>query len=54
MINRLVAGFAFVVMLGFLGILLLHVPRLDLGLVIAATLLLAAIDLYRNAGERDG
>ena len=34
-----------IVLAAFLGILLWEVPRLDLGLVIAATLVLAAVDL---------
>ncbi len=53
MINRLVAILAFLMLAGFVGILLWHVPRLDLGVVIAVTLILAAVDLYRSAGERD-
>jgi predicted lysophospholipase L1 biosynthesis ABC-type transport system permease subunit len=44
---------AFLTLAGFVGILLWHVPRLDLGAVIAVTLILAAVDLYRSAGERD-
>lgn len=53
MINRLVAIAAFATLVAFLGILLWYVPRLDLGAVIAVTLILALIDLYRSAGERD-
>ncbi len=53
MINRFVAILAFLMLAGFVGILFWYVPRLDLGAVIAITLILAAIDLYRSAGERD-
>jgi hypothetical protein len=53
MINRLVAILAFLTLASFVGILLWKVPRFDLGAVIAITLLLAAVDLYRTAGERD-
>lgn len=53
MIYRLMAVLAFAVLAGFLGILLWYVPRLDLGIVIAVTLILAAVDVYLSAGERD-
>ena len=53
MTNRLVAILAFAMLAGFLGILLWYVPRIDLGVVIAITLILALVDLYRSAGERD-
>lgn len=53
MTNRLVALLAFFCLVSFVGILLWYVPRVDLGVVILITLFLAAIDLYRSAGERD-
>ena len=37
---------SFLALAGFLGILLWGVPRLDLGLVIALTLVLAGIDFF--------
>jgi len=46
--NNLMAVFAFAVMLGFLGILLMHVPRLDLIGVVSVTVALAGWDLYQN------
>jgi hypothetical protein len=46
MTDRVMAVLAFVFLLGFLGILLWFVPRLDLGGVIAATLMLVAYDFY--------
>ncbi|BDA85723.1 hypothetical protein Sa4125_32650 [Aureimonas sp. SA4125] len=46
MFDKILAAFAFATLVGFLGILLLWVPRLDLGLVIGATVLLAFIDLF--------
>ncbi len=53
MINRIVATLAFAVLTAFLGILVWNVARWDLGLVVATTLVLAAVDLYQTAGERD-
>lgn len=46
MLNRIIAAIAFAIFLGFLGILVWFVPRLNLGLVVGATLLLAAYDLF--------
>lgn len=46
--DKLTAIFAFAVLLGFLGILLWHVPRLDLSLVVGLTVLLAGWDLARS------
>lgn len=46
MLDRILAFFAFAVLCGFLGILLWFVPRLDLGLVIGAMLLLTAYDFF--------
>ncbi len=46
MSDRIVAAIAYLVLLAYLGILAWWVPRLDLGLVIAACLLLAAYDLF--------
>lgn len=48
MIDKLVAIFAFAVLLGFLGILLWHLPRMDLIVVIGLTVLLAGWDLVQN------
>ena len=55
MTDRAMALLAFLFLLGFLGILVWYVPRLDLGLVVAATLLLVAYDFYttlRNKPDR--
>lgn len=38
--------------LGFLGILVFSVPRIDLGAVVAITVLLAVADLIRRVGPR--
>lgn len=46
MTDRVMALLAFLFLLGFLGILVWFVPRLDLGAVVAATLLLVAYDFY--------
>ena len=46
--NSVLAIFAYAVMLVFLGILIWHVPRLDLGFVVALTLLLAGWDLVQT------
>jgi hypothetical protein len=40
--------FAFLVLVGFLSILVIHVPRLDLVAVIVITVLLAGWDLILN------
>ena len=45
MIDRLMALLAFAMLAGFLGIMMWHVRRWDLGIVIGVTLLLAAYDL---------
>ncbi len=50
--NRILAIFAFLVLVGFLGILIFHVPRLDLGAVIALTVLLAFWDLFTTHRSR--
>ncbi len=46
MTDTILAFFAFAVLVAFLGILVFYVPRLDLGLVVGATLLLAAYDFF--------
>jgi hypothetical protein len=46
MLDRVLAALAFASVAAFLGILLWHVPRLDLGAVIGITLLLAGYDLF--------
>ena len=38
--------------LGFLGILVFSVPRIDLGAVVAITVLLAVADFIRRVGPR--
>lgn len=54
MTNKILASFAFIVMLAFLSILLIHLPRLDLFCVIGATVLLAGWDLVQNLkGKHD-
>lgn len=53
MINGAVALLALLTLAGFVGILLWHVPRLDLGAVVAITLILAGVDLYLSAGKPD-
>ena len=44
--RTIMAALAFLVLCGFLGILLWFVPRLDLALVIGAMLLLTGYDLF--------
>ncbi|MBN2629325.1 MAG: hypothetical protein JXR75_02150 [Rhodobacteraceae bacterium] len=46
--NSVLAIFAFSVLLAFLGILLWHVPRLDLIGVVGVTVALAGWDLYQG------
>ncbi len=50
--NRILPLFAFLVLVGFLAILVIHVPRLDLGAVIALTVLLAGWDLFTTYRSR--
>ena len=52
--NRLMALVAFAFFLGFLAILIWHVPRLDLGTVIAVTVLLAGYDLFLGSRNKTG
>ncbi|TCM87471.1 hypothetical protein [Rhodovulum steppense] len=54
MIDRLIALFAFAVFLGFVGILAMGVPRLDLGLVIGLTVVLVAWDFIASGGKPKG
>lgn len=44
MTDKLLALLALAVLIGYLGILVFHVPRLDLGLIIGATLCLVIYD----------
>jgi hypothetical protein len=46
MTDRLMALFAYLMLAGFLAILLVFVPRLDLGAVVAVTLLMVAWDFF--------
>ncbi|WGV15987.1 hypothetical protein [Fuscovulum ytuae] len=50
--NRLMAIAAFIVLVAFLSILLIHVPRLDLAAVIGVTVLLAGWDVYTGFRRR--
>ncbi|MFC3632038.1 hypothetical protein ACFOM8_21700 [Paracoccus angustae] len=52
--NLLMAFLAFATLVGFLAILVIHVPRLDLIAVIAVTVLLAAWDLFTTFRPRKG
>lgn len=52
--NLLLAIFAFVVLVAFLAILVIHVPRIDLICVIGVAVALAAWDLYTTFRSRSG
>ena len=52
MSDRLMQILALLVVSGFLGIVLLHVPRLDLAAVIAVTLLAVGYDFFFTSGSR--
>ena len=52
MLDRLLSIIALAALLGFLGILAWKVPRLDLGLVIAITVLLVAYDLIIHSRRK--
>lgn len=51
--NLFLAIFAFVVMVAFLAILVIHVPRIDLICVIGITVALAAWDLFTTFRSKD-
>lgn len=51
MIQRLVTIFGFLCLIGYVGILVFEVPRLDLALVVGVSLALAIWDLFRLLGE---
>jgi len=56
MITRLIPILGFLLVLGYVAILVIEVPRLDLAMVIGATMLLALYDLYkilRETSDRD-
>ena len=50
--NRLLALFAFLVFAGFLAILAIEVPSLDLVIVIALTLVLVAFDFATSSKNK--
>ena len=50
--NRLLALFAFLVFAGFVAILGLEVPSIDLIIVIAFTTALVAYDLITSSGDK--
>jgi hypothetical protein len=52
--ERILSILAMAVLCGFLGILIWKVPRLDLAIVIALTLLLGGVDLLFRRGRRSG
>ncbi len=54
MISRLMAIAAFAVLAGFLGILVFEVPRLDLGIIAAITLILVVVDFFSTPGSPGG
>ena len=53
MSDRILALFAFLVLCGFLGILLWEVPRLDLTILVAVTVGLAGFDIFFYKGRDD-
>ena len=53
MANRILPIFAFLVLVAFLAVLLVRVPRLDLGGVILVTLICAGLDVYRSVVKDD-
>lgn len=52
--NNLLAILAFLILVGFLSVLVIHVPRADLGIVIALTVGLAGWDLILNLKAKKG
>ena len=47
--NRLLSTIALIGLIAFLGVYLWKVPRLDLGLVLVITILMACLDFWREA-----
>lgn len=52
MSDKIIAFVAFAILVGFLGILIVEVPRIDLGAVILLTVVLAGYDFLRTFRER--
>lgn len=52
MTDRLMALLAFVILCGFLGILIWHVQRLDLAIVVIACALFAGYDMLMSSGSK--
>jgi len=52
MSDLLLKSIAFLTMLVFVGVLIFHVPRWDLGIVIGLTMLAAAWDFFVPARKR--
>jgi len=51
-LTRALALLAFAVLLAYLAVYLVRVPRLDLAVVVTATVLLVAWDLWTQIGPR--
>ena len=51
MTSRIMTLVAFAILAGFLGILVLEVPRIDLGVIVAITLVLVAVDFFLASGR---
>lgn len=51
--NRLMALIAFAFLAAFLGILILHVPSLDLVIITLAVVAMAAWDFVTSSGKSD-
>jgi len=51
LVDRLVAVFAFALLVGFLAILVWKLGRLDIGIVAGVTLLLVAWDFFGGSGH---
>ena len=52
MIDQVMRAVAFAALVGFLGVLVYWVPRIDLAAVILVTVALAAYDLFRAGSGR--
>ncbi len=50
--NKLLALLAFAVFVVYLGVLAVRVPRLDLQIVVAVAILMAAYDLWTEIGKK--
>lgn len=50
--NRILSTLALICLIAFLGVFIYRVPRLDLGIVLGLTILMACFDFWREVWRR--